>query len=294
MIGNELISVLLVEDDLIHVQLMEELFWLVGSQDFRLVHSLTLGDALNRLLTEPIDIILLDLNLPDSQGYDTFQQIQDFQINVPVILLTATNNEKIALKAIQDGAQDFLVKGEVDARLLIRSIRYALERHQMQSELRSMSLTDELTGLYNRRGFSTLAGQHLKLARRTGQGFFVIFADLDELKQINDTYGHAEGDAILIATAEILRKTFRESDIVARYGGDEFLILVTDVVNNSREQIQKHLKQQVDEVNQSRLLKSCISLSVGVVLFEPGQEMSMDKLVAEADKALYEDKQLSR
>jgi diguanylate cyclase (GGDEF)-like protein len=294
MIGNELINVLLVEDDLAHAQLMEELFWLVGSHDFRLVHSLTLGDALNRLLTEQIDIVLLDLNLPDSQGYDTFQQIQEFQVDVPVILLTATNNEQIALKAIQNGAQDFLVKGEVDAKLLIRAVRYALERHQMQSELRSMSLTDELTGLYNRRGFSTLAGQHLKLARRTGQGFFIIFADLDELKRINDTYGHAEGDAILIATAGILRKSFRESDILARYGGDEFLVLATDAVNNSRERIYRNLKRQADMVNQSRTLKSYISLSLGVILFEPGQETNVDKLVAEADKALYEDKQLSR
>jgi diguanylate cyclase (GGDEF)-like protein len=294
MIGNELINVLLVEDDLAHAQLMEELFWLVGSHDFRLVHSLTLGDALNRLLTEQIDIVLLDLNLPDSQGYDTFQQIQEFQVDVPVILLTATNNEQIALKAIQNGAQDFLVKGEVDAKLLIRAVRYALERHQMQSELRSMSLTDELTGLYNRRGFSTLAGQHLKLARRTGQGFFIIFADLDELKRINDTYGHAEGDAILIATADILRKSFRESDILARYGGDEFLVLATDAVNNSRERIYRNLKRQADMVNQSRTLKSYISLSLGVILFEPGQETNVDKLVAEADKALYEDKQLSR
>jgi diguanylate cyclase (GGDEF)-like protein len=164
----------------------------------------------------------------------------------------------------------------------------------MQSELRSMSLTDELTGLYNRRGFSTLAGQHLKLARRTGQGFFIIFADLDELKRINDTYGHAEGDAILIATAGILRKSFRESDILARYGGDEFLVLATDAVNNSRERIYRNLKRQADMVNQSRTLKSYISLSLGVILFEPGQETNVDKLVAEADKALYEDKQLSR
>ncbi|MFZ0544783.1 MAG: diguanylate cyclase, partial [Candidatus Promineifilaceae bacterium] len=241
-----------------------------------------------------IDLVLLDLNLSDSQGFDTFRQIQNLRADIPVILLTGTNNEEIALKAIQEGAQDFLVKGEVDAKLLVRSIRYAIERHQMQSALRSLSLTDELTGLYNRRGFSTLAGQHLKLSRRTGQGFFIVFIDLDDLKQVNDTYGHAEGDAVLITTAGILRRAFKESDILARYGGDEFLILATDSVNDSRELIYQRLKRYGEEINQSDLLHCYFSFSVGVVRFDPGKEVNLEKLVAEADKALYRDKNLSR
>jgi diguanylate cyclase (GGDEF)-like protein len=269
---------------------MIELFRLVGSNDFLLITSRTLQEALVRLSGERIDIVLLDLNLPDSHGYETFSQIQDLQVDVPVILMTATNDEQFALKAIQDGAQDFLVKGEVDAKLLFRAIRYAIERHQMQSELRSLSLTDELTGLYNRRGFSTLASQHLKLARRTGQSFLIVFADLDDLKNINDTFGHAEGDAVLIATANILRRTFRESDIVARYGGDEFLVLVTDAAYEDKDKIYKRINQYVDEVNESKLMNCTISVSLGVVPFEPNRDLNLENLVAEADKALYLDK----
>jgi diguanylate cyclase (GGDEF)-like protein len=288
--GKVQIKVLLVEDQVAQVQLMVELFRLVGSQEFHLITSRTLKEALNRLATERIDIILLDLNLPDSQGYETFRQIQELQIDVPVILMTATNDEKFALKAIQEGAQDFLVKGEVDVKLLFRAIRYAIERHQMQSELRSLSLTDELTGLYNRRGFSTLATQHLKLARRTGQSFLIVFADLDNLKSINDTFGHAEGDAVLTITANILRKTFRDSDIVSRYGGDEFLVLVTDATYDSKNQIYERIHAYVEEVNASKLVNCEISLSLGVVPYEPNREFNLDNLVAEADKALYIDK----
>jgi diguanylate cyclase (GGDEF)-like protein len=290
MAGKEQIKVLLVEDQVVQIQLMIELFRLVGSNDFLLITSRTLQEALVRLSGERIDIVLLDLNLPDSHGYETFSQIQDLQVDVPVILMTATNDEQFALKAIQDGAQDFLVKGEVDAKLLFRAIRYAIERHQMQSELRSLSLTDELTGLYNRRGFSTLASQHLKLARRTGQSFLIVFADLDDLKNINDTFGHAEGDAVLIATANILRRTFRESDIVARYGGDEFLVLVTDAAYEDKDKIYKRINQYVDEVNESKLMNCTISVSLGVVPFEPNRDLNLENLVAEADKALYLDK----
>lgn len=288
--GKEPIKVLLVEDQIVQVQLMTELFRLVGSKEFKLHITRTLKETIHLLTTDQMDIVLLDLNLPDSQGYDTFKEIQELEIDTPVILMTATSDEQFALKAIQDGAQDFLVKGEVDAKLLFRAIRYAVERYQMQSELRSLSLTDELTGLYNRRGFSTLASQHLKLARRTGQSFLIVFADLDDLKRINDTYGHSEGDAVLIATANILRNTFRESDIIARYGGDEFLVLVTDANYDDKKSIYERVHRYVDEVNTSKVLNSYLSLSLGVVPFEPSKELSIEYLVSEADKALYIDK----
>jgi diguanylate cyclase (GGDEF)-like protein len=290
--GNEQIRVLLIEDQLVHARLMEEIFRLVGSDDFRLLHSETLARGIHRLQNEHVDIVLLDLNLPDSRGYDTFKQIQELFLNIPVILMTATNDEKIALRAIQDGAQDYLVKGEVVAKLLFRAMRYASERHQMQSELRSLSLTDELTGLYNRRGFTTLASQHLKLARRNEQIFFIVFADLDSLKKVNDAFGHAEGDTVLMATANVLRRTFGESDILARYGGDEFLVLATDAVTDSQDQIYARLKKNIEDINNGNLLRCQLSLSLGIIHCEPAQEETIEQLIAAADKALYKDKQL--
>jgi diguanylate cyclase (GGDEF)-like protein len=164
----------------------------------------------------------------------------------------------------------------------------------MQSELRSLSLRDELTGLYNRRGFLTLAGQHLKLARRTGQEFFIVFADIDDLKAINDTYGHAEGDAVLMAAADILKKIIRESDILARYGGDEFLVLITDAINDSGDEIYRRLQKQVEQVNNGHMLKSFFSISVGIRCFEPSQDVNVENLIARADEALYKNKQSGR
>lgn len=294
MVGNEPIYVLSVEDEMAHAMLLSEMLRLDRSNQFRFVHSKTLGDALAYLVSDRIDIVLLDLNLPDSRGFNTFREIQELELDVPVILMTALNDDDIALKAIQEGAQDFLVKGEFDTKLLFRSIRYAIERHQMQSELRSLSLKDELTGLYNRRGFLTLAGQHLKLARRTGQDFFIVFADIDDLKEINDTYGHAKGDRVLEAAATILRNTFRESDILARFGGDEFLILVTDAVHDSADNIYERLQEQVEFVNSSDLINFDFSISFGVIPFDPGREVNIEDLIAKADKALYIDKKVNK
>jgi diguanylate cyclase (GGDEF)-like protein len=294
MIGKASISVLSVEDEMAHAKLLEEMLELDKSNNYHLLHSKSLESALACLKKDLVDIILLDLNLPDSWGYRTFSEIQELALDIPVILMTGISNDEIALKAIQNGAQDFLVKGEVDAKLLFRSIRYAIERHQMQSELRSLSLRDELTGLYNRRGFLTLAGQHLKLARRTGQEFFIVFADIDDLKAINDTYGHAEGDAVLMAAADILKKIIRESDILARYGGDEFLVLITDAINDSGDEIYRRLQKQVEQVNNGHMLKSFFSISVGIRCFEPSQDVNVENLIARADEALYKNKQSGR
>ena len=114
-------------------------------------------------------------------------------------------------------------------------VAQAIERKRMEEEIRSLSLTDELTGLYNRRGFTLLAEQEVKLAHRMNRTMLLFFCDVDNLKGINDTHGHAQGDLALKEVSAILKETFREADILARLGGDEFVVLAVDASLESAE-----------------------------------------------------------
>jgi diguanylate cyclase (GGDEF)-like protein/PAS domain S-box-containing protein len=168
------------------------------------------------------------------------------------------------------------------------------ERKQMEESLRSLSLRDELTGLYNRRGFFTLAEQHVKIANRMAKGMLLIFADLDDMKYINDTYGHQEGDRALSDTAAILKKTFRESDIVARFGGDEFVILSLETPESSAFSINKRLLEHLDYHNKYERRPYTLSLSIGVARYDSGNPVTLDDLLVQADGIMYEQKKIRR
>ena len=290
-----LIKVLLVENNPWDTLLIREMLAGVGSGslptgrrkfDLECVNRLSTG--LERLAAGGIDIILLDLGLPDSQGLDTFATAHAQAPEVPVVVMTGLDDEAMAIEAVREGTQDYLVKGQVDSSLLVRSIRYAIERHRMQAALRSMALVDELTGLYNRRGFLTLSEQQLKLACRTKKGSLVFFADIDGLKQINDTYGHLEGDQALIQTAKILRETFRASDVIARIGGDEFTVFAIQASHDNAESIIARSQENLRDYNAQNNRHYELSLSLGVARFDPECAFSIEDMMAKADEALYD------
>jgi diguanylate cyclase (GGDEF)-like protein/PAS domain S-box-containing protein len=165
------------------------------------------------------------------------------------------------------------------------------ERERSQIELRARSLQDELTGLYNRRGFMTLAGQHYRLALRTEQEFALLYVDLDDLKVINDTFGHAQGDLAIRAVARALEQTFRESDILARIGGDEFVVLFTDHDLPSVKAPIARLQENLKQTNANAAGLSKLSVSVGVAYFDPRHPVQIDDLLAQADGDMYAHKQ---
>ena len=169
-------------------------------------------------------------------------------------------------------------------------LRDVTERKQMEEKLETMSIVDELTGLYNRRGFFAFCEEQLKLAERTGKGMELLFIDLDKMKWINDTLGHKEGDAALMEVAEILRETFRKSDIIGRMGGDEFAILVVEAAGASTEPLKTRLQETADRHRGLREKQYDISLSVGVACFSPERPTSLDELIIRADQLMYEDK----
>jgi diguanylate cyclase (GGDEF)-like protein len=282
------INVLLIEDNPGDSRLIQESLEDVANASYCVTHVGRLGDGLRRLAEQSFDVVLLDLTLPDCQGAATLDEIHATTSTVPVVVLTGLEDEGMACKAMQQGTQDYLVKGQVSPLLLSRSIRYAIERHRMQQALRNLSLTDELTGLFNRRGFMTLSKQQLHLARRNQKKLLLIFADLDRLKLINDRLGHREGDQALRETAEILKHTFRESDIVARLGGDEFTVLVVD--NSHDDLILSRLRLNLKRHNAGRARGYELSLTVGAAHVNPETTASIEDLMAQADKELYQQK----
>lgn len=176
--------------------------------------------------------------------------------------------------------------GRDTPRELLVVSRDITERKLQEERLKDMAILDELTGLYNRRGFMALASQHLKQARRAKRRALLLFADLNGLKSINDTHGHADGDRALVMAAEVLNRTFRDSDVVARIGGDEFAILAIEADTESVEAIKARLQSALDSANRGNRPYE-ISVSVGIVPYDPDTHSSVEELMAFADREMY-------
>jgi diguanylate cyclase (GGDEF)-like protein/PAS domain S-box-containing protein len=164
------------------------------------------------------------------------------------------------------------------------------ERKRAEVAIQTLSLADELTGLYNRRGFLAFCKQHLKTIRRTNKGIVMVYADLDGLKGINDSFGHTEGDRALMKAAELLKETFRSSDVLGRLGGDEFTILAAVDPDGGREKLLARLQEKFDNYNALRVSPYDLSISVGVAQLDSEAGESMEDLMAAADAAMYENK----
>jgi diguanylate cyclase (GGDEF)-like protein len=190
--------------------------------------------------------------------------------------------------ALLDSAESGVIRD-----LLRRALQCATKQYMVQMELSNLALKDELTGLYNRRGFLALADRQLKLARRSGRSLLLFFIDLDGLKEINDVFGHTEGDAALKWTAEALLATFRDSDVVARLGGDEFAALAIEASGQSEVSIRERLTEYLRSVSGGDT-RHKFSVSLGTARFDPLHPVSIRELIAEADRAMYEQKQKRR
>ncbi len=173
---------------------------------------------------------------------------------------------------------------------LIHVTRDITERKKMEEKLHAASITDELTGLLNRRGFFSLAETQLKLAQRAKREMSVIYADMDGLKAINDTWGHKAGDSALLEIAGLLRETFRESDIISRLGGDEFAVLVEITDTDDELVIKERLKEKFDTCNAQANRPYKLVISIGMVRFDPENPCSIDELLSRSDKLMYADK----
>jgi len=164
------------------------------------------------------------------------------------------------------------------------------ELKEALKKLETLSLRDDLTGLYNRRGFFTIAVEHFKMADRNRLKMFLLFMDLDNLKQINDTLGHHKGDQALVGIANILNATFRRSDIKGRMGGDEFAVFPIDASQDGMERAMSRLEKKIETYNKSKDNPFQLSVSMGVSHYDPDHPSTIDELLVRADKIMYEEK----
>jgi len=176
-----------------------------------------------------VDLVLLDLYLPVSGGLDTFATIHACNPGVPIIVLTGLDDRELALKAVRDGAQDYLVKGQFEGPTLVRAMQHAVVRHRLQGNAdEGLFWKDPLTGLYNRQGFLVLGEQFLRFADQTGRQLALVCADVDGLGEINRKFGLKDGDAVLQRVAGAMIEAFKQSNLIARVGGDEFASMCLD------------------------------------------------------------------
>lgn len=286
------INVLLIEDDTGDAFLIEELLTEIqqfynSRTSFQVKQVRNMAEGLKIINARDFQVAVMDLSLPDSQNLDSLESLRSQAPDVPVVVLTSLDDEELAVRAVEKGAQDYILKNELVGNILARSLRYAIERHRLHQELHHRAIIDDLTGLYNRRGFFTLGDQEFKRAKRMNNEFLIVFADLDGLKVVNDTFGHEQGDQLIIEAAQFLQETFRDSDIIARIGGDEFVILAYETAIDSSTALKKRLEEELENYNHKRNLKNQLSLSLGIVAFSPETTATLDQLLSKADSLMY-------
>ncbi len=284
------LTILLVEDNPGDIRLVRELLAADQSESFTLVTADRQDTALAILDSHDITAILLDIELPDSSGLNTLLKIHANAPGIPIVVLSSIADEGLAVRSVQQGAQDFLVKGHVDAHQLTRSLRYAIERKRTEERLNHLAHYDSLTGLSNRKHFYDTLKNSIALARRHETKLALLLLDLNGFKSINDTLGHYVGDLLLQGVALRLRECMRETDCVARIGGDEFTLILTDIYDE--EDAATAASKIIDAVRPPFLIDGRsldIGVSVGISIY-PTDTDHIESLVRNADVAMYQAK----
>ena len=289
--NQQSLRILLLENDPADARLIQGHLQDAMQGQFICTCVFTVGEVVEQLRESAFDVILLDLNLPERQGLETYLNVQSQARMTPILLLSGPDDQTLAVQAVKAGAQDCLVKHEITGSALARAIRYAIERQHLQNERDRLSLSDSLTGLYNRRGFLVLANEQLKLLHRSPQGLMLLLCDVDKMKAINDTFGHSQGDQTLIDASVVLRTTFRASDIIARLGGDEFAIVAIGTMPATAELLQARLQAILNKHNAQSDRPYQLSFSVGVAGVAPDEQATIEELISKADQEMYEQKQ---
>ncbi|MCC6500291.1 MAG: diguanylate cyclase [Anaerolineales bacterium] len=298
---------------------------LLGNFGYRLLEADDGVQALELARRELPDLIVTEILMPNMDGFTLVRRLraEPLLMGTPVIFHTSNYDETEIHRLARASGVTQILRNPAEPQAILRAVNEALKNPtiparlpqtgQLQREhlqllanklyekvseledvnerLRNLSVVDGLTGLNNRRGFMVLATSLLKFARRAGYSASLIYIDLDSLKQINDAFGHAGGDAALTGFARILTATFRESDIVGRLGGDEFVALIVDATDNDLAGMQAHLQKNADDYNRRVAPEHALSFSMGSIRLNADSKISMEEFLSQADEAMYKHKQ---
>ena len=285
----EPINLLLVEDNPADRRLVAELLGDQHESRFHLIYAECVSEALQVLAQDKISIILLDLQLPDCRDLESLTKIHAAATGVPVVVLSGMEDESVAIRALQLGAQDFLVKWHINRHLLVRAVRYALERKQLQEQLYRLAHHDALTGLPNRKLFYDQLKQSLAMARRHDRPLAIMFLDMGNFKKINDRLGHHCGDLLLQLVSRRLTECVRETDCLARIGGDEFIFAFT---MNQPEDASAAASKVLEVFTEPFMVKGHMLhayASIGISIY-PSDGEDVESLIRNADMAMYQAK----
>ncbi len=287
-VAQVLPSILLIEDSASDAVLIEKTLAKTLPEGFHLGRATTLDKALKALGDKEYDVALLDLSLPDSTGFDGLLALQSMAPKLPVIILTAYADEEMALQAIERGAQDYLFKDKIDGKTIRHAMQYAIQRKQFEATLITRAHFDTLTGLANRELFESRLNMAVARAQRSMAGIGVFFFDLNRFKQVNDTLGHAAGDVLLRQVAERLVQCLRPYDTAARFGGDEFALLVEGIANaRDCAAIAQKILSRIAQPFPVAGRNINIGVSIGIATCFAGDRRGSDVIMQHADEAMY-------
>lgn len=300
---------------------------LLGNYGHRLLEAADGAEALTMAQAELPELIITDILMPRIDGFSLVRRLraEPLLAGIPVIFQTANYDVSEIHRLARSSGVKHILRKAAEPHEILRAVNDSLKRpttpsrlpqtgqlqrahlelladklYQKVSELeranehlRNLSLTDGLTGLNNRRGFMILATNLLRFARRVAYSVCLLYIDLDSLKYINDTFGHAGGDAAISQFSRILTDTFRDSDVIGRLGGDEFVVMIVDATEKDLASIQTRLQSNVDAYNLRAVPGQSLSFSLGIIRVEPDSTITMEELLSQADAAMYKHK-LSR
>lgn len=299
------LKILLVEDDQEFADILKIRLGKETSPPLEITCLPTLQQAIEALTETTWDLILLDLMLPDSSGIQTFSALRSQARHTPIVIMSGLDSDSLAIDAVRKGAEDYLVKGELDSRLLLRILHHAIDRHRIKEKLASvtgrlretnlrlekMALLDPLTELYNRRGLQQALRRETQILSREGGRLMVLIFDIDDFKKINDSLGHPVGDILLKETAKKIQDSVRASDHVARIGGDEFILLLPKTRLKEGLQLAERLRFAVSNTSVTISDKETLHITASFGLAPvPDHVTSVDELLSISDPFLRQSK----
>ena len=286
----EMKKILIVDDTVSNLDILEELL-----TSYIVISCISGKDALEVVQEEQIDLILLDIMMPEMDGYEVCKKLKDNTQtrDIPIIFITAKSDEKSIEMAYDIGGSDYITKPFLPKELLAR-VKKELKMQDMLQELEVLASTDPMTKLYNRRYFLTSSQKIISLAQRNSYDVSLLILDIDKFKNINDTYGHTIGDSVIIALAQKLLNSQRESDISCRYGGEEFTVLLPNTSQEGARVVAENIRQNLENLAvpiEDSMIHFTVSVGVSTLLKE---EKHIEKALKRADDALYEAKRNGR
>jgi len=291
---NKKNSILIVDDDTSNLMELTHIL-----KDEYKIHAVKNGvSALEKANEYLPDIILLDIVMPDMNGYEVLAQLKSSGLtrNIPVIFITGVTESNDEIKGLASGASDYIRKPFNETIVRLRVLHQVQIINQMR-KIEQLSMSDQLTSLPNRRSFEKRMNEEWSRASRDKTPLSILMIDIDRFKKYNDTYGHQQGDAALCALAEVLTSTLKRSiDFAARWGGEEFIVLLPNTDINGASDVAQQIRECVQnkEILNNNKMMTKITVSIGINNYSYGSSGTIEDFIQKADVALYDAKNSGR